>query len=563
MKKTANLKTAFIALLVFFGMAGGVLIVQAKSANIPEQLTPTSIIDSKLPALQPSYPKPQNPQPYKLVDPNATVHQQTEDMLSTDTCLNLNDATYHNITANTVICTDQGDYFYNGADMYGFINILADNITLDCQGAKIYSDNVPDSDPYTSTGGWGIIIGDPNHSYSNVTIKNCVIEKFYTDIYKYSNSNNTNIHNNSLINSEIGLLSRGIATNSHIYNNSLIGDGIFNDPNDQKIGILLEAENNGLFEYNTFTNLNYNGILLNSKKLASIWYFPHDNIFRNNLMSNVYRGIVLTSGAYNNTIQDNQIDASDVGIYFYHYTDPANKILNNTVIKNSVTGGSNNIGIMFEASAGDNNTLKNNHLKNATAGRGLYLASGNNNNVILQNSFINNLHQAYDNGSGNIFDQNGKGNRWSTFDEPSEGCHDADGNGICEESYTGITGDAGSIDHYPTTGQITLAPINPITANELDTVIVDMAATDPEGDKLTYSIEDPRFYSLESCVGDPSVWGWSTNKYSAGHYFVMAKVTDGDYIATQQAEIIVNDTCHLDKWGKMVCSAVRTNISCL
>ena len=105
-------------------------------------------------------------------------------------------------------------------DIDGPVVINADNITLDCQDHKI-----------TGPGGYNSDIGISLYGNSNVTVKNCAIEKFGWGIYLENSVNNTFIKND-IFNNGAGVFlmcsSGNEFSENNIFDNGL-GLGISND----------------------------------------------------------------------------------------------------------------------------------------------------------------------------------------------------------------------------------------------------------------------------------------------------------------------------------------------
>ncbi|HNX39729.1 MAG TPA: NosD domain-containing protein [Methanothrix sp.] len=115
----------------------------------------------------------------------------------------------------------------------------------------------------------------------------------------------------------------------------------------------------------------------------------------------------------------------------------------------NVTGsghcGCGNAGILVDSS---NNSIKGNIIHNNKYG--IYVRSGNSNNTFTSNDLLDNNITANDDGNSTwnvsvklagmkaivgLLTGKGEqnfGNHYSDYDEPSEGCEDADGNGLCD-----------------------------------------------------------------------------------------------------------------------------------
>lgn len=74
-----------------------------------------------------------------------------------------------------------------------------------------------------------------------------------------------------------------------------------------------------------------------------------------------------------------------------------------------------------------------------------------------------------------------------------------------------------------------LKVIPDVTVKETETVVITPAATDPDGDEITYTISDP--------VGDSGIW--ETTYDSAGVYTVTVAASDGELDDSQQVKVTV------------------------
>ncbi|MBU4338891.1 right-handed parallel beta-helix repeat-containing protein [Patescibacteria group bacterium] len=186
-------------------------------------------------------------------------------------------------------------------------------------------------------------------------------------------------------------------------------------------GIYLYSSSGNTLTDNTASN-NVIGIFL---------YDSNNNILTGNTAnSNSYGGIVFNSSSNNiltdNTASNNNSFYYSSGIYLFYSSN--NILTGNTASNNTIEG------ICLEGSS--NNTLTGNTASNNVSGISLYYS---NNNQIYKNNFISNSRQVFvsTDGSGNIFNLATPtgGNYWSNFDEPIEGCIDANNDGFCDAPY--------------------------------------------------------------------------------------------------------------------------------
>ncbi|MBI5037409.1 MAG: hypothetical protein HZC01_01710 [Candidatus Kerfeldbacteria bacterium] len=204
----------------------------------------------------------------------------------------------------------------------------------------------------------------------------------------------------------------------------------------------------------------------------------------------------------------------------------------------------------------------------------LELQSSSSEIFAYENTFIDNGL----NGEGN-YDQlwsspqtqlqrEGRGNYYSDYDEPGEGCNDTDLNGICDLPRNFSTG---AVDANPLVNPTFCAnnncppvfrPIAPLTVNEQDMAIIWVNAYDYEHDPLTITVSDKRFQSYDGCWPGRNAWVWWTNIDSSGTYPVTVTVSDGVNQVQQSTVVTVRDTCFKDKWGRMRCLNYAQRVSC-
>lgn len=243
-------------------------------------------------------------------------------------------------------------------------------------------------------------------------------------------------------------------------------------------GLYLRNANNGSVQNNNVFG-NRNGLYL---YLAS-----HNDITDNNVSNNSNNGFHLYSSKYNNLTGNTASDNGGRG-FSISSTSPSNNFTGNKALgnvygfdisssynylTNNNASGNSNCGMCLSVPGGGNIIYYSNIYNNAY---GIYLFQSHGNtfrwnmiesntnygvfvgqglsNLIYQNTFINNhggTLQAFDLTTSNLWDNGyGKGNYWSDFDTPSEGCWDNDTDGICDAPYL-IAGSAGAKDYYPFT----------------------------------------------------------------------------------------------------------------
>lgn len=177
-------------------------------------------------------------------------------------------------------------------------------------------------------------------------------------------------------------------------------------------------------------------------------------------------GDVYCIGCRNITIRDLSIENNFVGIYLQNTSDC--RIINNTLCNNtmgiSLIDSSDNfiednilmhdiygIHIKSDLTVSSNNTVTRNNASDNNYG--IFLNIDRNGgevgpkNLVFANVLLDNKQgNAYSRGDAN-WDDGNSGNRYGDFDDPSEGCIDSNGDGICDRAYRIRGGRA--TDRYP------------------------------------------------------------------------------------------------------------------
>ena len=249
-------------------------------------------------------------------------------------------------------------------------NVLANNITLDCQGHEIN---------YSTAGvlGYGVNVS----GYNFTTVKNCVVkEGSSTTYYKYgiysSGANNLTIYNNTI---STLTLSDPVRLLSGFYNN-VTANTISTQGSDVSYGIYFSGVTNSTIAFN---NLHANSGTSGRSHNIYLVGNSNSNFILNNTMSQLHGGSQSTSHGIkietnNNQISGNIINtASTYGVSLYQST-------NNTLTSNQVNTSQSQSYVVYGTSSSHyNQTIDSTNLAEGKPVLYNYSAS---NAVILNNS---------------------------------------------------------------------------------------------------------------------------------------------------------------------------------
>jgi len=276
-------------------------------------------------------------------------------------------------------------------------------------------------------------------------INNRLLDNIDSGISMVNCVNNT-ISRNQLINNGM----YGIYFSSNCLNNKILGNTVKNDgTNFQDTGIYLAnfCDDNEIIENNVYDN-NVYGINIEDSCEGNLIY---NNTLKNVVANQQDYGIRLNNDCHQNNISLNTIEnLNNYGIMMV--TSDQNSVTNNQIIdisigmymliaqqseiiSNTISGGSTAI-IMSACSGGeiignfinnttnygirlytncDNNEFHDNIIKDNN-GIGVQLYEPfNDNNLFYKNSFISNTIHAFDNGTGNFWNNTMIGNYWDNY----------------------------------------------------------------------------------------------------------------------------------------------------
>jgi parallel beta-helix repeat protein len=247
-------------------------------------------------------------------------------------------------------------------------------------------------------------------------------------------SSGSNISENTIVNCNIGIYL------SSSPNNSVAGNNITKSSS----AIIAYASSNNIIVENQITESAHYGITL------EVGYdntpSNYNNIIRNNITSNLERGIRVTSSSHCR-VEENIIANSEIGIQLYGSACQQNNIINNTVV--------NHIwGIQMTAGPSFNNVTGNSIANNEY---GIYIFNSNS-SLFFHNNFINNRRHVSINlpvdvddspdslvpsvpPSVNAWDNGREGNFWSNYTGT-----DTNGDGVGDTFYVI---DDNNQDHFP------------------------------------------------------------------------------------------------------------------
>ncbi|HUT00736.1 MAG TPA: right-handed parallel beta-helix repeat-containing protein [Candidatus Thermoplasmatota archaeon] len=365
---------------------------------------------------------------------------------------------YENLTINhriDLFGEDRSITIINGKGSNTVIRVNANNVNIShftiTNGSKaentsiiqINAENSIITDNIISSGYHGIHL---NNSNNHLLYDNIIRNNSGDGIRLNQSNNNVNISFNTITRNKNG-----------IYLHSSDGNKIYNNEiqNNNGSGIFLNSTcQNNVIRYNNASHNGIHGIYLND-------YSNYQTVSHNQIFSNNNSGVVLENCSMNFNINDNTIFGNiNYGIMIIGST---NNISSNTISYNKKDG--------IYLSADDNNTVYKNTISyNTITGLrmynstndyihnneisynnqyGVYLDFFTINNVIFNNYFHDNTHNAMDksinHNKWNITKTNGIniiegttlcGNYWDDYDEASEGATDSNLDGLADTPYT-------------------------------------------------------------------------------------------------------------------------------
>jgi parallel beta-helix repeat protein len=221
------------------------------------------------------------------------------------------------ISACSVLDTDYGVYTLT-ADIIDSsatycMNISANHVILDCQGHTI------DGNDTSNT--YGIYVKRSSATTTNITIKNCVVNDWYYDLYLfYSNSNNlTNITSNSSTFYGIYLYysnSNNLSNITANYN-SYFGIYLYSSNSNTLSSITANSNDFGIYLYysssNNLSNITSN---YNSDYGISLYYSSSNNLSNITANYNSNYGIYLSYSDYTTIKDSNLINNTKYDVYY-------------------------------------------------------------------------------------------------------------------------------------------------------------------------------------------------------------------------------------------------------
>ncbi|MHA1971780.1 MAG: NosD domain-containing protein [Candidatus Hodarchaeales archaeon] len=325
---------------------------------------------------------------------------------------------------------------------------------------------------------------------NSASITNNVIEDMETDGIVYSGSVDIEVHGNTIKNVTRYGINASSSNDTVIKGNILSrisGDVIHIQGNyNENISItqnqISYSKLDGI-DITNVTSCTIQGNFLNSIYQTGLKVVKGRNLdIEQNSVSECFADGIFISSCNNSNVNQNEIsNVESQSIYFYksnNFTAESNVlssgydgiycynsllgIIKNNIVKSCshfglyLSSGSANVDItknvVIESSfglyiSGDNNTVMNNSL--ILNKMGAVLTASSEGNLVVYNDFIENLDQAQDDGTGNLFSLNVLsvyfGNYWSDY----SGTDVLDPIGFGDTPYDAILGGSGNSDEYP------------------------------------------------------------------------------------------------------------------
>jgi len=483
-----------------------------------------------------------------------------------------------NSNDNKIIKNNISDSYENGIYLVGCkgTDIISNNLTLNDIGVKIIesSNNSFSNNYFYSKNGLGVRLSSYNNSFYNNTFYNCAI---------YCEGGSIDALSSHFIDTSNTINGKSIY---YFVNKTNLDESDYPNPgylfivncNDSLISqVNISHATSGLvmFYCKNFTIIK-NKFSSNVKSGIEIYNCENILISSNEIANNRGRGILLYYSCKFITLYNNEIHNNFEGIVVH--IEPSNNpeifLLNNIITRNqngiclqycklSVINLNliinNDIGIWMRYNDNDNNTIRNNLIKDNEIGA--YITSGER-NLFFNNTFIQNSINAYDSVDNTLWDNGSIGNYWSDYSGK-----DMNDDGIGDEPYN-ISGTSGNIDNFPIWWDPPIISIKSPIMNSTydDSPTFNISIDEGKADAMWYSLDEGLTNkTLNDVIGklDQTLWNMeedglvSINFYinDSRDYIGFAKIT---VFKDAIPQIIINSPSIDDIFGS---SAPEFNIT--
>jgi len=419
--------------------------------------------------------------------------------------------------------------------------ITGDDIVLDCNGHSIQGDSTG-NDIGIFTASFRVIIincevsnfntgirADPLATVSNNTINNNGVG---IDIFGDRNTASDNI----ITNNGIGIKMIATTLSAEILRNHFSGNGdailgfgwiskiIGNTIFDNGGGIkIFEASSNILVINNTIID-NGGGIVIDGSSAGGFNDDANVQIISGNVIARSGGGIFVFGGEFG-TLGSREIHG--------------NIILNNTAT-----------GITLQAV--NNANLSNNIISGNVNGIQILNSV---NNTIWNNTLIDNGLNSFEDQPSNLNNWNmtNTGNCWSDLkSNPGFPNYEISGPGLGIDFHPSL---CTSVPHIPNAPPI-LFPIGNQEVNEFEVLSIQLTASDPENETLSFGVSAPDLPSPFFFNSETGQFIWQPNYNSAGSYSATFTVSDGVYFINEGITINVIESCPEDIDGNGIVNVV-------
>ena len=347
-----------------------------------------------------------------------------------------------NVNNSKIINNNASNNFYgirldNSYDNIIMGNIANNNIELAPDsyfgiGLFYCANNTISGNNANNNGDYGILLDNSdnskiiNNNASNngnvgISVRGALSPNYRHNISIFNNKANDNIWFGIIADSCLNGNITGNTANHNGYNgmriwdcsNSIISENYAS--NNGRNGIAIEDSQENLVSANEIYDNGFSGLVL---EYGILYPNEYNNITKNRIYNNTQNGMVLQFSSHNK-VWDNEIHGNKRnGIYLVNWTTAYGFSLSNEIYRNLI---------------------------NENGVNGINFSSTSDNNLIYNNFFLKNGNHAVDEGSDNTWNSTSIGNYWDNHTGPDITPQD----GIVDDPYTYIGGDAGSIDYLP------------------------------------------------------------------------------------------------------------------